>query len=182
MTDEKRDSRGRRGPGEPTDVTSSATRIPKQRATFPPERWSGDVISKTTPPLDDGADQDTLPTRPGRPRGAGPEPITERDARQLLTRRFLAAGFEPVFDYALRAPGVALLVDAYDPKRHAGYIYLSHADADVVSDLGAAEELALQQLSDAGTAHVLVVHDRDVDSLAALEHRADAFLASLRSR
>jgi len=156
--------------------------IPKKAATFPPTSWSREVVvSKTRPPGTmpplDALDLDTM-----EPVGGQPPPPRELEAREFLTVRFRAAGYRLEADYQLHAPGIAVVLDGFDPVQRAGYVYISHDDADVVSDIGHAEELAFKQMFDMDEAYVLVIHDRDIDALSTLEHRLDEFLAEVHRR
>ncbi|RMH44973.1 MAG: hypothetical protein D6689_01100 [Deltaproteobacteria bacterium] len=175
MTD-KRDKRDGDA-GRPPEVSTSARGDAVRPATFPPDRWATPYVSKTHPPA-------TVPPVDRVPvAGAAPDdddgPPTEAAARAFLSRRFAAAGYRLVSDYAFSAPGVAVVLDGYDPDQRVGFAYVSHADADVVSDIGPAEELAFKQMFDTRDAFVLVVHDRDIDQLSTLEHRLDDFLAAV---
>jgi hypothetical protein len=164
-----------------SDLATSTPKTPKKATTFPPDRWSGSVVSKTRPPptmpsaseLDAGATQaDT----------GQPAPPTEQEARDFLNVRFRAAGYELASDYQFHAPGVAVVLDAFDADKRCGYVYVSHNDVDIVSDIGHGEELAFKQMFDTGDAFILVIHDRDIDQLSTLEHRLDDFLGAVHRR
>ena len=80
------------------------------------------------------------------------------------------------------APGVAVVLDGFDPDKRCGYVYVSHNDVDIVSDIGHGEELAFKQMYDMGQAFIMVIHDRDIDQLSTLEHRLDDFLRQVHRR
>lgn len=173
-----------KGKPDDDDLDSSATTVPRKAATFPPSRWSDEVVTKTQPPR-------TLPPvdsiapgggTPAHPPDAPAGPISERDARGFLTARFRAAGYDIQADHSFHAPGLAVVLDGFDPGQRVGYCYISHHDVDVISDIGAGEELAFKALSDLDDAHVLVIHDTDVPDQAELERRLDAFLAMVHRR
>jgi hypothetical protein len=162
-------------------VDTSAPRDPSKAATFPPDRWSRAVTSKTHPP--DAAPGAALSVAAGRRDAVpGEAPPDELAARKFIATRFAAAGYRLALDYRFVASGVAVRLDAYDPDQRAGFAYISHADADVVNDIGPGEELAFKALGDANTAYVLIVHDRDIASLGALERIVDDFLGALYRR
>lgn len=167
------------------DFATSAAHIPKKAATFPPDRWASPYASKTRPP---GAMEslESLEALPDASADADertqPLPPTETEAREFLNLRFRAAGYQLAADYSFHAPGVAVVLDGYDADRKTGYVYVSHHDIDVVSDVGHGEELAFKQMFDTGEAFVFCIHDRDVDQLSTLEHRLDEFLAKVHRR
>lgn len=174
-----------KGKRDDNDLDSSATTVPRKAATFPPSRWSDEVVTKTQPPrtlppVDSVAPGGGTSAHPPDATAAGP--ISERDARGFLTARFRAAGYDIQADHSFHAPGLAVVLDGFDPKQRVGYCYISHHDADVISDIGAGEELAFKALSDLDDAHVLVIHDTDVPDQAELERRLDAFLAMVHRR
>jgi hypothetical protein len=107
------------------------------------------------------------------------ERIGEDRAREILDARFTSAGATLTHDYALAEGDLAVTLDGYDPGRKIGYAFVSHADADVVTDFDEAAEMALHDLADRDRAWVLVIHDRDIPNEDALERRIDAFFDSL---
>lgn len=164
-------------PPEPPDESSpeSSASLPARTVTFPPSAWDrdDDVISS--------ARRDGDRARPDPPPGGPLEThLTEAEARRLLDARFTAAGVQLIADYTFRDTDLVVKLDAYDPRRKIGYAYVSHADADVVTDFDAAAEVAFQQLAAEARAFVLVVHDADVPTADALEHRIDAFFEQIR--
>ncbi len=162
------------------DVTS--TRVPPGRATYPPVHWdkAESVISSASP-------EDALQSS-GEVGGGMVATdhidarLSEERARTILDARFKAAGIVLQTDYAFREADLLVNLDGYDPAQRIGYAYISHGDADVVTDFDAAAELAFEQLAEAGTAFVLVVHDTDVPTPDALERRIDRFFIRLRAQ
>ncbi len=128
------------------------------------------------PPVSD-LDVGAMEPEPGQP-----APPTEQEARDFLNIRFRAAGYELTADYNFHAPGIAVVLDGFDPAKRCGYVYISHDDVDIVSDIGHGEELAFKQMYDTGDAFIMVIHDRDIDQLSTLEHRLDDFLRSVHRR
>jgi len=163
------------------NLSTSATHRPNKAATFPPTRWDNNVVSKTRPPAT-VPPVDRLELGNAEPEQGQPPPPRELEARKFLGDRFRAAGYSLESDYHLHAPGIAVVLDGFDPIRRTGFVYISHDDADVVSDIGHAEELAFKQMFDTGDAYILVLHDRDIDALSTLEHRLDDFLAEVHRR
>ncbi len=111
-----------------------------------------------------------------------PTPPTEAEAREFITIRFRAAGYQPVADYSFQAPGLACVLDGFDPENRVGFVYVSHEDVDVVSDIGHAEELAFKSLYDMNDAYIMVIHDHNIDALSTLEFRLDEFLRGVHRR
>ncbi|HUH06069.1 MAG TPA: hypothetical protein VML75_28965 [Kofleriaceae bacterium] len=105
--------------------------------------------------------------------------IHEIRAREILDARFSAAGAALTHDYPLAEGDLAVTLDGFDPSRRIGYAFISHADADVITDFDEAAELALQGLADRGRCWVLVIHDRDIPNEDAIERRIDAFFDAL---
>lgn len=151
--------------------------LPKRRGTFPPEVWDRD---------------DSLVTSAERPGAAQGEPsygadtiaeadkrLSESRARQILNARFAAAGYALVADTTFQEGSFIVTLDGYDAARKVGYAYVSHSDADVVTDFDEASELAIEQLATDGKAWILLVHDSDVPSEDVLERRVDAFFKQL---
>ena len=154
-------------------VESSARREVPRRATFPPTRWDGQasVVSSTgkyptVPPVGDLADD-------------GRERLSEARAREILNARFTTAGVKLIPEFAFSDGEIMVTLDGYDAGRRTGYAFISHADADVVTDFDEASEVVFQNLARAGVAHILLVHDHDVPTADALEHRIDAFFSQL---
>jgi hypothetical protein len=160
---------------------TSAERLPAEMTrggTFPPVSWDeqSDVITssssapRTAPaaPPENGIVEQTEDDR-----------LSESAARTILDARFRAAGVDLATDQTFQHDDLAVVLDGYDPAKRVGYAYLSHADADVVTDFDEAAELAFQQLAADGVAHVLVLHDSDIPTADALERRIDAFFSAL---
>jgi hypothetical protein len=173
MSENKRDTEP-----HPQQSPGSMRTIPYSKQTIPhPERVSAERLAEPPPGeirVGGGRDIETSAER-----GAAP---AEAQAREFISVRFAAAGYALSHDFAFQAPEVAVVLDGYDPIERVGYAYISHRDADVVSDISAAEEIAFAQMAKDGTAQVLIVHDRDIDSFASLEACVDQFLARLHQR
>jgi hypothetical protein len=155
------------------DVESSARREAPRRATFPPTRWDGQaqVVAstgkyQTIPPVGELVDDER-------------ERLTEARAREILNARFATAGVKLIPDFAFHEGDVMVTLDGYDAGRRTGYAYISHADADVVTDFDEASEVVFNNLAQSDIAHVLLVHDHDVPTVDVLERRIDAFFAAL---
>ncbi len=162
--------------------TPATTPNPLPRtATFPPAAWDaeGSVISSTTP-----AEAGARPTLPptGGIVSTDPEPtLSEDEARDIVQRRLRTAGVALQPDFAFRHADLVVTLDGFDPARAIGFAYISHADADVVTDFDEASEMAFHELARQGVAFVLVIHDTDIPTADALERRIDAFLDLLAS-
>jgi len=168
------DDPGRAPTERPDDESpeTSATTIPRT-VTFPPAAWDRDasVITSASTPRPDAT--------PPPETGSADPAIGEAEARRILDARFTAAGVALQADYPFHDGDLVVQLDGYDPVRRTGYAYLSHGDADVVTDFDAATEVAFQELAAAGRAFVLVIHDGDVPTGDALERRIDAFFSAL---
>ena len=105
------------------------------------------------------------------------ERLPENLARELINRRFAQYDYHLVDDYQFTHQDVAVTLDGYDPKRHVGYQYISHADQDVVTDHDVATTKMFTQLETAGEARILVIHDGEVVTGDALIELVDDFLA-----
>lgn len=103
--------------------------------------------------------------------------LTEAAARAIVDRRLGEAGFHIQSDYAYHFGELSLTLDGFDPERRVGYQFLSHADADVVTDFDDAAAERIAALAAQGTAHILVVHDHEAPTAADLTALVDAFLA-----
>lgn len=110
---------------------------------------------------------------------AGNLRLTEARAREILMTRFADAGIALESDYPFRHQDLLVTLDGYDPARRVGYAFLSHSDADVVTDFDEATEMAFQELAGQGVAWVLVLHDADVPASPDLEQRIAEFLSRL---
>jgi hypothetical protein len=89
------------------------------------------------------------------------------------------AGLSIEQDYAFHWGTILLRLDGYDPARNIGYQYVSHADADVVTDHDSDAESTLKELASQGKVRVLVIHDADAASPGDLIARIEEFLASI---
>jgi hypothetical protein len=94
-----------------------------------------------------------------------------------MDRCFAAAGHTLVHDHRLVDGSLAVTLDGFDLTHRVGYLYVSHADADVVTDVDAATLLALRVRDATGVAHILVVHDHEIVDADDLAARASEFLA-----
>lgn len=163
-----------------SDTLPLGSRRPEEPrgGTFPPVAWDReDIISSAAP---SGGERADSPAPGGLHQPASEHHLGEDDARALLTTRFTTAGISLVADYPFQRDDLAVTLDGYDPERKIGFAYLSHADADVVTDFDEATELAFQELARDGVAQVLVVHDSDTPNADVLERRIDAFFAALQ--
>jgi hypothetical protein len=154
----------------------TSARIPVRSVTLPPSYWDREnsvltSATRTTPPEAPPPDQPIAGTDPQ---------LSEADARRILDARFTAAGVALQADYRFHDSDLLVVLDGYDPARRIGYTFVSHRDADVVTDFDSAAELAFQHLASEARAFVLVVHDVDVPSADALENRIDAFFEQVR--
>jgi len=182
MSGDNEDDRRRRLAAADTPPLGVLVDSPIPRtATFPPTAWDaeGSVISSTTP-AEAGA-RPTMPPTNGIV-STDPEPtLSEAEARGILQRRLSTAGVALQSDFAFRHADLVVTLDGFDPARAIGFAYISHADADVVTDFDEATEMAFQELNRQGVAFVLVIHDTDIPTADALERRIDAFLDLLSS-
>jgi hypothetical protein len=105
--------------------------------------------------------------------------LGEASARRLIDGVFAAAGLAVQHDFPFTAGETILVLDGFDPRANVGYQFVSHGDADVVTDFDTAAEEALRSLDRAGQVRILVVHDGDVSDSDDLIARARAFLARL---
>lgn len=104
--------------------------------------------------------------------------LSETSARELLSRRFARAGLSIQVDHTFRHGAALITLDGFDPERGVGYQFVSHADADVVTDFDDDAASVLAALSRRGVVHVFVVHDHQAPTADALAELADAFLAA----
>jgi len=151
--------------------------VMKRRVSYPPSTWDrqNEVITS--------AQREHMKQSAENFAGDGVEKgnmrLDEDDAREIITSRFASAGITLEADYNFHHGDLMVTLDGYDPTRRVGYAFLSHSDADVVTDFDEATELAFQELAGAGTTWVLVLHDADVPSRPALRERLEKFLSSL---
>jgi hypothetical protein len=113
------------------------------------------------------------PTDQGTADAPASQYLSARQLRELLTARFAMAGYTLEADHPLSLAGSVLTVDAYDPRRRAGFLVRDATSANPPSEPPAlrAPELGL-----------LVVHPSDIPSIDVLERRLDAFFAALQTR
>jgi hypothetical protein len=107
------------------------------------------------------------------------ERVAEALARELIARRMTQDGFDLEEDYAYSYGDLLVNLDGFDVQRSVGFQYVSHADADVVTDLDTGVEEQLRQLGAQGIAHVLIIHDHDATTAEVVVERVEAFLAQL---
>ena len=107
------------------------------------------------------------------------ERISEALARELIARRMTQEGYEFEEDFAYSRGELLVNLDGFDAERSVGFQYISHTDADVVTDVDSAVEDQLRELSEQGVAHILVIHDHDVTTADVVVERVEAFLARL---
>jgi len=160
---------------EPEPDPESSARIPK-RATFPPSMWDRqtDLVSSapgnvTVPPTEKAAGSVTL----------SGDRLDENLARAILNRRFEQAGYKLEADYAFREGDLMTTLDGFDPDRRVGYQFISHADADIVTDFDKASEMAFDEMRRSGRTSVLVIHDGEAETGDAVVELVNGFLASL---
>jgi hypothetical protein len=105
--------------------------------------------------------------------------VSEAEAREVLNQVFAEAGMVMENDYAFAAERTMLSLDGFDPRTRVGYQYVSHGDADVVTDFDSAAESAVRELDSAGRLHLFIVHDGDVRDLGELRAMARDFITGL---
>jgi hypothetical protein len=161
-------------PPQPKAPESSAEKVQKH-ATFPPTAWDAQdalVTSAKTPTVPPVATANGVVTLSG-------DRLSETLAREILLKRFKLAGFAIQQDHQFYWGNTLVNLDGFDTTANVGYQYVSHADADVVTDHDTATEMALKQLAREGTVSVLVIHDVDAPSPGHLMDRIEEFLASI---
>jgi hypothetical protein len=157
------------------NVTTSGTRTAREPATFPPNAWDRkenlvtSAKTSTVPPSENAAGSVSL----------SGERLGEELAREILLRAFGRAGLAIEPDYQFHHGNTLVVLDGFDPSARIGYQYISHADADVVTDHDTATEIALKELAAAGEARILVVHDVDAETGDDLLGRVEEFLIGL---
>jgi hypothetical protein len=150
-------------------------RPPSQPDDSPAASWDrqADTISSaksaTIPPTDSGSGSITL----------SGQRVAEKLAREVLNRLFQQAGINVQNDVSFRIDNTVLVLDGYDAVSKIGYQFVSHADADVVTDFDAAAEMALRAVDDQGKIRLFIVHDGDVRSVGELISMAQEFIAGL---
>ncbi len=160
--------------GKREELESSAARDSSAEI-FPPTAWAQhesvvtSARSSTIPPVERGSGQITL----------SGNRLSESLGREILLQRFTMAGINIKTDFMFRWGNLLVRLDGFDPATNVGYQFVSHADADVVTDHDGATELTLKQLAAEGTVRVLVIHDSEVPTPGDLLDRAEAFLAGI---
>lgn len=104
------------------------------------------------------------------------ERILEEVARELIRRRFGQAGIHPIADYRLHEDDLLVCLDGFDPEARVGFQFVSHADADVVTDFDREAEVALARMATETGTHVLVIHDHEAPTGEVILERVEAFL------
>jgi hypothetical protein len=107
------------------------------------------------------------------------ERVAESLARELIFRRMGNEGFELTHDFAFSYEDLLVTLDGFDEQRKVGFQYVSHADADVVTDVDSGVEERLRELSMQGIIQVLVIHDHDATTADIVLERVESFLATL---
>lgn len=105
--------------------------------------------------------------------------VLEAVARELILRRFEQAGVVVSPDYSLHEDELLVRLDGFDPTTRVGFQFLSHSDADVVTDFDDEVEAKLAHLSSQGRVHVLVIHDHQAPTADVILERVEAFLRRL---
>ena len=107
--------------------------------------------------------------------------MQERVACAQLKARFEAAGFHIAENVMFDEDGVRFEMDGYDAEARVGYEYVTDEAGDSW-DVDATVQAALAARRKNGELFVLVVTEADAPDAAALNERADAFLAELPRR
>ena len=160
-------------PGSPPDDPPDDPAGTERRITYPPTAWDREDIVSSAP----------FARGPARVSAAFGEVtggrLRELEARALLGARFAQAGFAMIPEAPFLHADLLVTLDGWDPDRRVGYLYASHADADVVSDLDAASELALRELAAEGVADIFIVQDSQIADAASLTAAVDDIHPSL---
>ncbi len=107
------------------------------------------------------------------------ERVAESLARELIARSMSKAGYVLESDYAFSHGDLLVNLDGFDAAKRVGFQYISHADADVVTDVDTDVEAQLQELAKSGVVHVLVIHDHHATTSEKVVQQVEAFLAKL---
>jgi hypothetical protein len=105
------------------------------------------------------------------------ERVAEPLARELIVRRMAKSGIKLQPDFAFSYDDLMLHLDGFDPNTRIGYQYISHADADVVTDFDSSAEQRLAQLGAQGIVHILVIHDHQAPDTEEVLRRVEVFLS-----
>lgn len=137
----------------------------------------------------DGSDDNVITSAPSatvtaKIEGAGVvtmsgERVGETLARELIVRRMSQANIDLAPDMAFSYDDLLVTLDGYDNDRRIGYQFVSHSGEDVVTDFEPGIEARLVQLSEAGIAHILVIHDHLATNADAVLEQVEKFLANL---
>ena len=142
---------------------------------YPAPSWDRRDSTISSTDADSGGRRDSVT---GRVTVTGTR-IGEGLAREILYRRFTSFGAVIQSEYLFRMGTVMCTLDGYDPGRKIGYAFVSHADADVVTDIDGDVELEIYELCRQGSVQILVVHDTAFESLDQLVIHVDKFLHGL---
>ena len=159
------------------DVTASSSSNLPRSVSYPPIGWDREESVVTSAPKS-RQPQETHPA----PASGIDDGLTEVRAREVLLARFRAAGVNIATDYIFKSQGLIVRLDGYDDTQCIGFSFVSHSDADVVTDFDEATDVAFAEMAAEKRAWVLVMHDRDIPNLDALERRVDAFFNALPPR
>ena len=183
--DDKPDGRSLTKVGHP-----AAPEAPKQR---PTGRGFADTLPTVEPPrvqhqtsntTDNLVSSAPARTVAGHAKASGyvtlsGERVAESLARELIARRMTKEGFNLQADFAYSRGDLLVNLDGFDVERSVGFQYISHADADVVTDVDTAVEAQLQELAQQGLVHILVIHDHDATTADVVVEKVESFLSSL---
>lgn len=170
-------------------------KAPEAQRARPSERAYADTLPNIQPPkvqhqtsntTDDLVSSAPVRTVAGHAQASGyvtlsGERVAESLARELIARRMTKEGYQLESDFAFSHGDLLVNLDGFDQTRMVGFQYISHADADVVTDVDTGVEEQLQTLAAAGIVQVLVIHDHDATTSDVVVERVEAFLAGLKS-
>ena len=108
-------------------------------------------------------------------------PVTEKEGCEILRRCFTEVGLAIQEAFDLRAEGVAVSLDGFDPARRVGYEFITTEAGDraeVTADVIA----TLDERMEKGELFVFLIDERDVPDAASLEKAAGRFLDVVRAR
>jgi sugar phosphate isomerase/epimerase len=101
--------------------------------------------------------------------------IPESEGAATLKRCFEAAGLTIVVHHPLRVGGRTIHLDGFDPARKVGFEYVT-SEAGDRAELTADVVAELEAHMRVGDYYLLLVDEREVDSVEALERAAAHFL------
>jgi hypothetical protein len=168
-------------------------KAPEAPKTRPVERAFADTLQNLEPPKvqhqEPNTTDDLVSSAParaiaGHAQASGyvtlsGERVAESLARELIARGMAKAGFNIEADYAFSHGDLLVNLDGFDPTKRVGFQYISHADADVVTDVDTDVEEKLQELARTGVVHILVIHDHNATTSEKVVEQVEAFLAAL---